>query len=175
VLFRSVFGPKKRDFTQALPKKMRRLAIRSALSAHAAEGTLTVVQGWDIGEAKTRAVAEALKALGAGKKALLATKDVDQALVRSAHNLPGVRTTPANLLNVRDLLSYESLIMTVDAVRQCEALWGLPGAQPEPQATAPAPAAPEPTALKAAPAPKPKRAPARRRAKDDAGAEEPKP
>lgn len=120
------FGPKPRDFTQALPKKMRRLAIRSALSAHAAEGTLTVVEGWALGEAKARSVAQALKALGAGKSALLATAGVDKVLVRCARNLPGVRTTPADQLNTRDLLAHESLIMTVDAVRRCEALWGAP-------------------------------------------------
>lgn len=119
-----VFGPRKRDFTQALPKKMRRLAIRSALSAHAAGGTLTVIENWGLSEAKTKAVLEALKALGVGKSALLATGSTDTALVQSARNLPGVRTTPAAQLNVADLLGHETLVMTVDAVRRCEELWG---------------------------------------------------
>jgi len=123
-----VFGPKPRDFSQRLPKKMRRLAIRSALSAHAAEGTLTVVEKWELGEARTKAVVEALRHLGGGKRALLATDGVDVQLVQAARNVPGVRTLPASYLNVGDLLSHANLIMTVDAVRRCEALWGSAGA-----------------------------------------------
>lgn len=118
------FGPKPRDFSKGLPKKMRRLALRSALSSHAQEGTLTVIEKWGLEQAKTKAVVQALAALKAGKSALLATEGTDLLLVQAARNVPGVRTTLARLLNVKDLLAHESLIMTVDAVRRCEALWG---------------------------------------------------
>ena len=118
------FGPRPRDFSKGLPKKMRRLALRSALSSHAQEGTLTVIEKWGLEQAQTKAVIKALAALGSGKSALLATEATDLLLVRSARNVPRVRTTLARLLNVKDLLAYDSLIMTVDAVRRCEALWG---------------------------------------------------
>jgi len=118
------FGPEPRDYRQAMPKKMRRLALRSVLSARTRDGQLTVVDGIDIAEPRTKEMTRILSALGVdGEKALLVTENSDAAVVRSARNLAKVKTLPAPLLNVRDLLSHDRLVMTVDAVRRVEQIW----------------------------------------------------
>jgi len=119
-----VFGPHPRDFSQAMPKKMRRLAIRCLLSAKAGSGSLKVVEELSLAEARAREMTAVLKALGIESSALIATDNVQDKVVRSARNLSGVKTTPANLLNVLDLLKYDALLMTESAARQVESLWG---------------------------------------------------
>lgn len=118
------FGPQPRDYRQAMPKKMRRLALRSILSARTRDGQLTVVDGISIAEPRTKEMARILSALGVdGEKALLVTESSDPMVVRSARNLARVKTLPAPLLNVRDLLSHDRLVMTVGAVRRVEQIW----------------------------------------------------
>lgn len=118
------FGPKPRSYKQALPKRVRRLAIRSALSAKVLEGELKVLQSIDLQAPRTKAVAEILQSFGMTRSALLVTPVSDRNLMLSARNLPGAKVLPADYLNVADLLSYHGLLMTVDAVRRAEALWG---------------------------------------------------
>jgi len=118
------FGPKQRSYKQALPKMVRRLAIRSALSAKAGEGELKVIRGFDLDGPKTKAVAAMLGALEMTRSALLVTAQTDRNLLLSARNLPGASTLPADYLNVADLLSHQGLVMTEEAVRRVEALWG---------------------------------------------------
>jgi large subunit ribosomal protein L4 len=119
-----VFGPRPRSYDQDIPKRMRRLAIRSLLSAKAADGSLRVVSELSIDKPNTKAVAGIVHALGVERGALLVTAQVDGALKTGARNLPKVSTLPAAYLNVADLLAAKSLVMTVDAVRGAEALWG---------------------------------------------------
>lgn len=119
-----VFGPKPRDYHQALPKKMRRLALRSVLSAKARDGELMVLEELDVSEPKTKQMVQVLAALGVDSSALVVAPKPAENVVKSARNLPGVKTMPASLLNVVDLLGYERLLMTVGAVRQVEELWG---------------------------------------------------
>ncbi len=121
------FGPKPRDYRQQVPKKMRRLAIRCLLSAKAASDELRVLDVLTLGEAKTREMVRILEALGMASSALIATDQPEENLIKSARNLKGVKTTPANLINVLDLLSYRILVMTEAAVRQVEGLWGPQG------------------------------------------------
>jgi large subunit ribosomal protein L4 len=118
------FGPKQRSYKQALPKMVRRLAIRSALSAKAGEGELKVIRGLELDAPKTKTVAIMLGALDMARSALVVTAETERNLVLSARNLPGAKTLPADYLNVADLLSHHGLIMTEDAVRRAEALWG---------------------------------------------------
>ncbi len=118
-----VFGPHPKDFSQRIPKKMRRLAIRCLLSNHQSEGTLSILLDFDLAEGKTREMAEVLQALDIEGSVLLVTRDPDGNVIRSAHNIPRVKTLPANNINTGDLLKYEHLIMTVDAVRRAEGLW----------------------------------------------------
>jgi large subunit ribosomal protein L4 len=121
------FGPKPRDYSQAMPKKMRRLAIRCMLSAKAESGQLKVLEELKLEEAKTKEIAGLLAALGMETSALVATSQPDEQVILAARNIPKVKTTPASLLNVVDLLSYNTLLMTEAAVHQVEVLWGPKG------------------------------------------------
>ncbi len=118
-----IFGPHPRDLSVSLPKKMRRLAIKCVLSSKAAEQELVVLDEFKLGEPKTSEVVKVMKALGV-KSVLLALPEVDETIVKSARNIPSVKTMPARLLNVTDMLSYEKLLMTEAALRQIEELWG---------------------------------------------------
>ena len=119
-----VFGPRPRDYDKALPKRMRRLAIRSVLSAKAADGSLRVVNDLGIAEPSTRAMTGVLKALGLTRSALIVTAQADESVKMSARNIEKVKTLPAAYLNVADLVNAQALVMTVDAVRGAEAMWG---------------------------------------------------
>ena len=136
------FGPKPRSYAQRLPKRMRRLALRSVLSSRVREERLHVVSGLGIAEPSTRAARALLEALGIGRSVLIVTAGPDRAAFLSARNLPGVRAVPADVLNVADLLASRSALLTVDAVRRAEALWGgerasgRPAAPPPPLAAA---------------------------------------
>jgi len=124
-----VFGPHPRSYRQAMPKKMRRLALRSILSARLADNELKVVDSFGLEQAKTKQMERVLQALGVVSSALLVTGSVDMNVVKSARNIDGVKTLPADMLNVVDLLSHNMLLMTVDAVLRVEAVWGKAGAK----------------------------------------------
>ncbi len=117
------FGPRPRSHARAIPRRMRRLAIRSALSSHAAGGGLVVVPALPE-EAKTREVAETLSALGVERRALVVSGEPDARLTRAVRNIANVRALPAAQLNVVDLVDAHHVVMTEDAVRSAEALWG---------------------------------------------------
>lgn len=119
-----IFPPKPRDYHQALPKKMRRLALRTVLSSKVSENELIVLDAFQLEQPKTKEMAGILSALGVESTALIATTEPNENLLRSVRNIPGVATTPANLLNVVDIMSHKNLLMTVDAVRRAEELWG---------------------------------------------------
>ena len=105
-----VFAPKPRDYSYSLNKKVKRLALKSALSALAAEGNIIVVDGLNLGETKTKTMAAFLGAVEA-KKAVLVTPEVNDNVVRSARNIPGVVTTTAKLLSVYDLVNANQFIV----------------------------------------------------------------
>jgi large subunit ribosomal protein L4 len=119
-----IFGPHPRSYRQAMPKKMRRLALRSILSSKLAEEQLRVVDSFGLEQPQTKQVEQILKALSIDSSALLVTAQVDMNVVKSARNIEMVKILPADMLNVVDLLSYDMLIMTVDAVRRVEEVWG---------------------------------------------------
>jgi len=118
------FGPHPRSYRQAMPKKMRRLALRCVLSAKARDGELKIVDKIELSEPRTQEMLGILIALGVGTSTLIATMEADVNMIVASGNLEGVKTIPANLLNVADLLSYGTVIMTKDAVRKVEELWG---------------------------------------------------
>lgn len=118
------FGPHPRSYRQDMPKKMRRLALRCVLSAKAGSGALKLVDKLELGEPKTKVILDMLIALRTDASVVIATAEPEPNVIMSARNLPGVKTIPVSLLNVADLLSYKDLIMTVDAVRSAEKLWG---------------------------------------------------
>jgi len=119
-----IFGPHPRSYRQAMPKKMRRLALRSVLSAKVADGELKVIDSFGMEQPQTSQMEQILKTLGIATSALLVTAEPDMNVVKSARNLERVKTLPANMLNVVDLLSYSELLLTVDAVRRIEEVWG---------------------------------------------------
>ena len=119
------FGPKPRSYQQAMPKKMRQLALRCVLSAKAGDGELMVLEQLKFDEPKTKQMAQILGALGVKSSALIVTDEPEHNVIKSARNLAEIKTMPANLLNVVDILSYKMLLMEVAAVRKAEQLWGL--------------------------------------------------
>jgi large subunit ribosomal protein L4 len=119
-----VFGPHTRSYAKDLPKKMRRLAIRSVLSAKAADGSLRVVKDLGVAKPSTKSMAGVLQALGLSRSVLVVTGAADENVKASVGNLEKVETIPAAYLNVGDMLGAQALLMTVDAVRGAEAIWG---------------------------------------------------
>ncbi|OGO00185.1 MAG: 50S ribosomal protein L4 [Chloroflexi bacterium RBG_13_51_52] len=118
------FGPKPRDYRQATPKKIRRLALKCVLSSKAGEGDLKIIDSFDFAEPKTKKMIEALTALGIESSALIVTQQPEENVIKSARNIPDVITTPASVLNILDIMSHKTLLMTEAAVRTAEKLWG---------------------------------------------------
>jgi len=129
------FGPHPRSYRQDLPKKMRRLALRCVLSAKAADGELKVLEEWGFSEPKTKKMVEALAALGVDSSALIITPEPDENVIKSARNLKKIKTLPASVISVNEILSYKLLLMTEAAVRLAEKLWGNGSAQEEKDAS----------------------------------------
>ncbi len=119
-----IFGPHPRDYSQAMPKKMRQVALRTVLSAKVGGGEFTVVDQLAFEAPKTKEMANILNALKIDSSALIVTDAAVTNVVKSARNIPEVKTLPANQLNVLDLLSYKRVLMTEAAVRKAEELWG---------------------------------------------------
>ena len=116
-------GPKPRSYTLALNKKVKRLALKSAFSSKVLDNAMIVVDKIETGEFKTKAMVAMLKALGAAKKALVVLPAVDEKVVRSLANIPGVRTAYVNTLNVYDILNCDSFIVAQDAVAKIEEVY----------------------------------------------------
>ncbi len=131
-----VFGPHPRDYHQAMPRSMRRLALRCVLSAKLEDGELKILESLKLDEIKTSKMAGILDAMKVDNTALVVTSAADTNVVKSARNLPGIKTLPANLLNVVDIISHRTLLMEVDAVRKAEQLWGEGSSGEENNATA---------------------------------------
>lgn len=116
-------GPKPRDYSYSLNKKEKRLAMKSALSSKVAESEMVVVDSIALEAYKTKTVVEMLKALGADKKALIVTEGVDAKLIKSAANIPGVKTATVNTLCVYDILNCDKFIVVKDAVAKIEEVY----------------------------------------------------
>ncbi len=116
-------GPKPRSYRYTVNKKLKRLAMKSALSSKLAEGQLIVVNSLDLDAIKTKAVTEMLKALNADGKALIVNTAVDEKLIKSSRNIPGVKTALVNTLNVYDILGCDKFIVAADAVAKIEEVY----------------------------------------------------
>jgi large subunit ribosomal protein L4 len=127
-----VWGPHPRKYTQRMPKKMRRLAVRSALSAKLADDRLTIIDGLDSIEPRTRAMKTLLEALPESRSILIVVPDQIEAIERASGNLQQVRTILASYLNVRDVLKFERLLVTKDAIPVIEGILALPEDRREP-------------------------------------------
>jgi large subunit ribosomal protein L4 len=118
-----VFAPKPRDYRVSVPRKIRRLAMKSALSSKFAESEMIVVDGLAVSEAKTKNVVKMLAALGADQKALIVTKESDPMMVRASANIQGVKTTFVGSLNVYDILNCDKIVFAKDAVESVEEVY----------------------------------------------------
>ena len=117
-------GPKPRDYSYRLNKKLKRLAVLSALSAKVASGDMIVVDQLACAEYKTKTIVNMLAALGADKKALIVTPAVDAKIVKSAANIPGVKTTTATSVNTYDVVNANKFVISVDAAKKLEEVLG---------------------------------------------------
>ena len=114
------FAPKPRDYRYSLNKKVRRLALKSALSAKAAEGEVLVIRDMKMDEIKTKTFAELLSKIGADGKTLVVTAGPDTNVVKSARNIAGVETTMAAVLNPYVVLNHGKLVVAEDALAKIE-------------------------------------------------------
>lgn len=118
-----VFAPKPRDYSYSLNKKVKRLAMKSALSSKVAENDLIVLDAITMNEYKTKTIAAMLKAVGSEKKALIVLPELNEKVIASAANIPGVKTAMVNTLNVYDILNADKFIVVKDAVAQIEEVY----------------------------------------------------
>lgn len=116
-------GPKPRSYSYTLNKKVRRLAMKSALSTKVLDNNFIVLDALALENYKTKTVVEMLKALNVDGKALIVTAEADQKIVKSAANIPGVKTAAVNTLNVYDILNYDKFIIVKNAIAKIEEVY----------------------------------------------------
>jgi large subunit ribosomal protein L4 len=116
----TVFGPQPRSYAQRMPRKMRRLALRSALSVKAEEGKVSVLEGFGLEEPKTRTMVELLRTMGVEETVLLVLPASNQVVSRSVDNLPWAKVVLAHNLNLYDIFTHEQLIIAKDALELLE-------------------------------------------------------
>ena len=118
-----IFGPNPRSYSYTVPKKVKRLALKSALSSKVADQKMIVIENMDLDEVKTSAVAKALKAIGAGDSSLIVLEGVNRNAELSARNIKDVKTALVNTINVLDILKYDSFVATKAAVEKIEEVY----------------------------------------------------
>ncbi|MDE5764770.1 MAG: 50S ribosomal protein L4 [Ruminococcus sp.] len=116
-------GPKPRDYRYALNKKVRRLAMKSALSSKVIDNNMIVLDSLALDSFRTKTIVEMLKALNVEGKALIVTAEADTKVIKSAANIPGVKTAAVNTLNVYDILNYDKFIVVKNAVGKIEEVY----------------------------------------------------
>ena len=118
-----VFAPKPRSYRYTLNKKVRRLAMKSALSSKVASSNMIVLDQITLDEYKTKTIANMLKAIGSEKKTMIVLPELNSKVVASAANIPGVKTAMVNTLNVYDILNADKFVVVKDAVSQIEEVY----------------------------------------------------
>ena len=118
-----VFAPKPRDYRYPINKKLRRLALKSVLSSKVAEKEIIVLDELKFEAPKTKEMIKVLENVKAGKKALIVMAEKDETVVRSAANIPGVRTALVSTMNVYEIVNHESFIVTQEAVKKIEEVY----------------------------------------------------
>jgi large subunit ribosomal protein L4 len=123
----TVFGPQPRSYAQRMPRKMRRLALRSALSVKAGERKVSVLEGFDLEEPRTKVMEDLLRAVGIDDTGLLVLPAPNEVVARSAANLPWAKVILAQNLNLYDLFTHDQLVIAKDAlVQMAETFASLP-------------------------------------------------
>lgn len=117
------FAPKPRSYKYTLPKKVRRLAMKSALSSKVQNNEIIVLDALTMEAPKTKEFAQILKNINASKKALVVTAEKNENVVKSARNIEGVQAATVNTINVYDILKYDTFVITTDAVKKVEEVY----------------------------------------------------
>ena len=117
------FAPKPRDYSYTLPKKVRRLAIKSALSSKVQNNEIIVLDALNMEAPKTKEFVQILKNINASKKALVVTAEKNDNVIKSARNIEGVQAATVNTINVYDILKYDTFVITTDAVKKVEEVY----------------------------------------------------
>jgi len=118
------FGPKPRLYRQSMPKGMRRLALKCALSSKIREENLKAIEGFTFEKPRTKDMVDILAAIGVDSTALIVSEHSNPSMIKSARNLANAKTLPSSLINVLDLLSYKVLVISVPALYNIERIWG---------------------------------------------------
>ena len=118
------FGPKPRLYRQSMPKGMRRLALKCALSSKIREENLKAIEGFTFEKPRTKDMVDILAAIGVDSTALIVSEHSNPSIIKSARNLANAKTLPSSLINVLDLLSYKVLVISVPALYNIERIWG---------------------------------------------------
>ena len=116
-------GPKPRSYRFTVNKKLKRLALKSALSTKVIDNNLIVIDSIALDDYKTKDIVKMLAAVGADKKALIVMPEVNEKVIKSASNIPGVKTALVNTINVYDILNYDKFIVAKDAVAKIEEVY----------------------------------------------------
>ena len=120
------FGPSPRSYRQNTPKRMKNAALRCSISSRVRDGDLIIIAKPDLEQAKTKNIANVMKSLKVQGSALLVADGSDPAIFKAARNLEGLKLIPSFKLNSLDVLSKSKIVMTLDAVRNAESIWGAP-------------------------------------------------
>ncbi|WP_313163664.1 50S ribosomal protein L4 [Sedimentibacter sp.] len=118
-----VFAPKPRDYSYSIPKKVKRLALKSALSSKVQDQEIIVIDSLALEQAKTKEMVKVLQNLKSNKKTLIVIPERDETVVRAAANIPGVKTAYVNTINVYDILNCDSFLITKEAVNKVEEVY----------------------------------------------------
>lgn len=118
-----IFGPKPRDYSYTLPKKVRRLAMKSALSGKVAASSMIIVDKLELSEIKTKTMVKVLEKLGVDKSALVVTATRDENVEKSTRNIANIKTALVNTINVYDILKYDKFVITEEAVRKVQEVY----------------------------------------------------
>ena len=118
-----VFAPKPRDYSYTVNKKVRRLALKSALSSKFVDDSIVVLDSISMDEYKTKTIANMLGAIGASKKALIVLPEMNEKIIKSSRNIEGVKTSQADNLNVYDILNANKLVIVKDSISKIEEVY----------------------------------------------------
>ena len=118
-----VFAPKPRDYSFTLNKKEKRLAMKSVLTDKCQNSQIIVLDSLVLNEIKTKAMIEVLNNIGAGDSAIVVMAEKNENVIKSARNIPGVKTALVNTINVYDLLKYDNMVITLDALNKVQEVY----------------------------------------------------
>jgi large subunit ribosomal protein L4 len=126
-----IFGPQARSYRQAMPKKMRRLALRCVLSCKVSDGEIKIIDNLSFDKPNTKEMSGIVKALELGPSLMIVTEEPDGNIYKSARNLNGTDVLPAYMMNVGDLLAHRQILISLPAIKKVDDIWRAPSKGPD--------------------------------------------